>query len=62
MHKSVQRPMVLYSSGYGLGSSPHRLAEPSELLDANQITTEQRFFGTARGTGLVLAHHLAGGE
>ncbi|MCX4545691.1 S28 family serine protease [Streptomyces sp. NBC_01565] len=48
VHKSVDRPMVLYSGGYDLGSSPQRLAEPSVLLDANQITTEQRFFGTSR--------------
>ncbi|MER5930955.1 S28 family serine protease [Streptomyces sp. NPDC002054] len=48
VHKSAQRPMVLYSSGYDLGSSPNRLTEPTELLDANQITTEQRFFGTSR--------------
>ncbi|MFD7630235.1 S28 family serine protease [Streptomyces sp. NPDC059851] len=49
VHKSVDRPMVLYSSGYDLGSAPQRLAEPAVLLDANQITTEQRFFGTSRG-------------
>ncbi|MFK0256501.1 S28 family serine protease [Streptomyces sp. NPDC090445] len=49
VHKSVDRPMVLYSSGYDLGSAPQRLSEPAALLDANQITTEQRFFGTSRG-------------
>ncbi|MFD3696942.1 S28 family serine protease [Streptomyces sp. NPDC058646] len=48
VHKSVQRPTVLYSSGYELGSAPERPTEPTELLDANQITTEQRFFGTSR--------------
>ncbi|MEU9374218.1 S28 family serine protease [Streptomyces sp. NPDC048255] len=48
VHKSVQGPMVLYSSGYDLGTSPDRLTEPAKLLDANQITTEQRFFGTSR--------------
>ncbi|WP_326586114.1 S28 family serine protease [Streptomyces sp. NBC_01294] len=48
VHKSTQRPMVLYSSGYDLGSSPNRMTEPAQLLDANQITTEQRFFGTSR--------------
>ncbi|NUK50242.1 aminopeptidase [Streptomyces lunaelactis] len=51
VHKSTQRPMVLYSSGYDLGPSPNRLTEPTELLDANQITTEQRFFGTSRPEG-----------
>ncbi|MFE9634663.1 S28 family serine protease [Streptomyces sp. NPDC006463] len=48
VHKSTQRPMVLYSSGYDLGPSPNRSTEPTQLLDANQITTEQRFFGTSR--------------
>ncbi|MER7117538.1 S28 family serine protease [Streptomyces goshikiensis] len=48
VHKSFDRPMVLYSGGYDLGSSPQRPAEPSVLLDSNQITTEQRFFGTSR--------------
>ncbi|MFD9369199.1 S28 family serine protease [Streptomyces sp. NPDC060020] len=48
VHKSTRRPMVLYSSGYDLGPSPNRLTEPTELLDANQITTEQRYFGTSR--------------
>ncbi|MFD4240472.1 S28 family serine protease [Streptomyces sp. NPDC058525] len=51
VHKSTRRPMVLYSSGYDLGPSPNRLTEPTELLDANQITTEQRFFGTSRPEG-----------
>ncbi|MEU5806016.1 S28 family serine protease [Streptomyces sp. NPDC047718] len=48
VHKSVDRPMVLYSSGYDLGSTPQRPTEPTVLLDANQITTEQRFFGTSK--------------
>ncbi|MFG2298671.1 S28 family serine protease [Streptomyces sp. NPDC048603] len=48
VHKSVRRPVVLYSSGYDLGSAPQRPAEPTELLDANQITVEQRFFGTSK--------------
>ncbi|MFF5444044.1 S28 family serine protease [Streptomyces sp. NPDC012888] len=51
LHKSTARPMVLYSSGYDLGSSPQRPTEPTELLDANQITVEQRFFGTSRPAG-----------
>ncbi|MFG2986289.1 S28 family serine protease [Streptomyces sp. NPDC048258] len=51
VHKSTLRPMVLYSNGYDLGPSPNRSAEPTQLLDANQITTEQRFFGTSRPEG-----------
>lgn len=48
VHRSTQRPMVLHSSGYDLGTSPDRVTEPAELLNANQITTEQRFFGRSR--------------
>ncbi|MFD8953077.1 S28 family serine protease [Streptomyces xanthophaeus] len=51
VHKSAERPMVLHSSGYDLGSSPERPSEPAKLLDANQVTTEQRFFGTSRPGG-----------
>ncbi|MGW5852662.1 S28 family serine protease [Streptomyces sp. NPDC055254] len=52
VHKTTLRPVVLYSSGYELGSSPQRPTEPTTLLDANQITTEQRFFGTSRPADL----------
>ncbi|MFI8497647.1 S28 family serine protease [Streptomyces sp. NPDC085524] len=55
VHKSIEKPMVLYSSGYDLGSSPQRLSEPAALLDANQVTTEQRFFGTSRPEGADLS-------
>ncbi|MFE3022092.1 S28 family serine protease [Streptomyces sp. NPDC059256] len=48
VHRSTWRPMVLYSGGYDLGLSPERRSEPAVLLDANQITTEHRYFGTSR--------------
>lgn len=51
VHKSARRPVVLYSSGYDLGTSPQRPSEPTRLLDANQVTTEQRFFGQSRPEG-----------
>ncbi|MGR4878313.1 S28 family serine protease [Streptomyces sp. LARHCF249] len=51
VHKSTRRPVVLYSGGYDLGTSPQRPSEPTRLLDANQVTTEQRFFGESRPEG-----------
>ncbi|WP_329027085.1 hypothetical protein [Streptomyces sp. NBC_00690] len=48
VHWSTWRPMVLYSGGYDLGPSPERRSEPAVLLDANQITTEHRYFGNSR--------------
>lgn len=51
VHKSTRRPVVLYSNGYDLGGSPQRPTEPTTLLDANQITTEHRFFGESRPEG-----------
>lgn len=44
LHKSSDLPMVLNTTGYDLYVS---LAEPTRLLGSNQITTEQRFFGTS---------------
>ncbi|WP_406278207.1 S28 family serine protease [Embleya sp. NBC_00896] len=46
-HRSTQRPMVLYTSGYDLGAGPNFRSEPATLLDGNQIYTEQRYFGTS---------------
>lgn len=42
-HKEAARPTVLYTTGYGLAED--YVSELSEGLGANQITTEQRFFG-----------------
>ncbi|WP_446039138.1 S28 family serine protease [Streptomyces sp. SID1121] len=48
LHRSAGQPMVLYTSGYDLVASPDFRSEPTELVDGNQIVTEQRFFGTSR--------------
>lgn len=48
LHKSTDRPTVLYTGGYDLNPDPAFRAEPTELLDGNQITTEQRYFGSSR--------------
>jgi hypothetical protein len=45
-HRDRSAPMVLYTSGYQLFTQDY-LAELAEVLPANQISTEQRFFGTS---------------
>ncbi|MEV0115696.1 S28 family serine protease [Streptomyces sp. NPDC050844] len=44
LHKSTDRPTVLYTSGYGLVSNPDFRSEPTQLVDGNEIVTEQRYF------------------
>ncbi|GAA4856191.1 S28 family serine protease [Kitasatospora terrestris] len=47
LHRGTDRPTVLFTSGYTVSGSQAR-SEPAELLDGNQVSTEQRFFGTSR--------------
>lgn len=47
LHRTEDRPMVLHTTGYGMPEYPFR-AEPTALLDANQISVEQRFFTPSR--------------
>lgn len=47
MHKDTARPMVLHTSGYHVAEVPFR-AEPTQLVDGNQISVEQRFFTPSR--------------
>lgn len=47
LHKSADRPMVLHTSGYGVRTTAFR-SEPAQLVDGNQISTEQRFFLPSR--------------
>ncbi|WP_030171101.1 S28 family serine protease [Spirillospora albida] len=46
-HKAAERPMVLYTSGY---NTPERMftAEPTALVDGNQISVEYRYFTPSR--------------
>ncbi|HEU5026698.1 MAG TPA: S28 family serine protease [Spirillospora sp.] len=46
-HKSADRPMVLYTSGY---DTPETMftAEPTSLVDGNQISVEYRYFTPSR--------------
>ncbi|MBV2365022.1 S28 family serine protease [Streptomonospora nanhaiensis] len=47
LHRGLDRPTVLHTSGYGVNTRPFR-AEPTRLVDGNQISTEQRFFEPSR--------------
>jgi PS-10 peptidase S37 len=47
LHRGEERPMVLHTTGYDMPEFPFR-SEPTALLDANQISVEQRFFTPSR--------------
>jgi hypothetical protein len=47
LHRGFAAPMVLVSTGYHDFLSPFQ-AEPTALLDANQIVIEHRYFGASR--------------
>lgn len=43
MHRDPSAPLVFYTSGYGAGWR-RRLSEPADILHANQLTLEYRFY------------------
>jgi hypothetical protein len=47
LHKDVARPMVFFTSGYGLNPNPSR-SEPTRIVDGNQVSMEYRFFTPSR--------------
>ena len=47
LHKDTARPMVMYTSGYGVSTSPSR-SEPTQIVDGNQLSMEYRFFEPSR--------------
>jgi PS-10 peptidase S37 len=47
LHRSTDRPMVLHTTGYDMPEYPFR-DEPTQLIDGNQISVEQRFFTPSR--------------
>jgi len=47
LHRTTDAPVVLYTSGYGMSTSPSR-TEPTRLLDGNQVSVEHRFFTPSR--------------
>ncbi|MDT0455429.1 S28 family serine protease [Streptomyces sp. DSM 41527] len=49
LNRSTARPMVLYTGGYDLNTRDTAFrAEPTGIVDGNQISVEQRYFGTSR--------------
>lgn len=47
LHKKANLPTVLYTSGYYVPDKPSR-AEPTQLVDGNQVNMEYRFFEPSR--------------
>ncbi len=47
LHRGLDRPMVLHTTGYDMPENAFR-SEPTQLVDGNQISVEQRFFGPSR--------------
>lgn len=47
LHRGFDRPTVLHTGGYSVYTTPFR-AEPTRIIDGNQISTEQRFFTPSR--------------
>lgn len=48
LHRDVKAPMVLGTSGYFVNPSNARIREPAQLLEANQLWVEQRYFYPSR--------------
>lgn len=47
LHRDVSRPTVFYTSGYNVSLTPSR-AEPTRLVDGNQVSMEYRYFTPSR--------------
>ena len=47
LHRGTDRPTVLHTTGYGVPGVIFR-AEPTRLIDGNQLSVEQRFFTPSR--------------
>ncbi|AGZ41896.1 S28 family serine protease [Actinoplanes friuliensis] len=47
LHRGTDRPTVLHTTGYGVPGYVFR-AEPTRLIDGNQLSVEQRFFTPSR--------------
>lgn len=57
IHRDEHAPMVVYTSGYDAGWAKFR-SEPAELLEANQISIEYRFYAGSRPAAGVPWDHL----
>ncbi|MDN3293809.1 S28 family serine protease [Streptomyces ficellus] len=47
LHKDTGRPTVFHTSGYSVSTNPGR-AEPTRIVDGNQVSMEYRFFTPSR--------------
>ncbi|MBB5156576.1 S28 family serine protease [Saccharopolyspora phatthalungensis] len=47
LHRDIERPTVLYTTGYELPGKVTR-TEPTQLVDGNQVNLEHRFFTPSR--------------
>jgi hypothetical protein len=47
LHRDVSRPMILHTTGYDMPEYAFR-SEPTQLVDGNQISVEERFFSPSR--------------
>ncbi|MCH0540252.1 aminopeptidase [Streptomyces sp. MUM 203J] len=47
LHKDTTRPTVFFTSGYHVSTSPRR-AEPTRIIDGNQVSLEYRYFTPSR--------------
>ncbi|MGY3056020.1 hypothetical protein ACVWZD_000256 [Streptomyces sp. TE3672] len=47
LHKDTSRPTVFSTSGYNVSTSPGR-AEPTRIIDGNQVSLEYRYFTPSR--------------
>lgn len=47
LHRDAARPMVIYTSGYNVRTTAFR-AEPTRIVDGNQLSVEHRFFTPSR--------------
>jgi hypothetical protein len=57
LHRDESRPVVAYTSGYYVPDAPAR-SEPTQLLDANQVSIEYRFFEPSRPEPADWVHDL----
>ncbi|AZM49213.1 aminopeptidase [Streptomyces sp. WAC 06738] len=55
LHTATDRPMVLYTTGYGAVLTPRR-TEPATVLSGNQLQVEHRYFGASRPPTAGYAH------
>lgn len=55
LHRTTQAPVVLATTGYGIGTSAGQF-EPTALLQANQLLVEHRFFGSSTPSPADWAH------